>query len=125
MDSDGVPGDSQCEGNQSQTSFKESSLQELITKWEPIVSSLDSVKKSNIKEGQEVFDEEEFNEPNLKFVNAFDSFSSFIKAAGFIEDWIRTKKNNPTDFSSDFPAVLKRGLLIRNILMHIRKGIYP
>ena len=54
-------------------------------------------------------------------MNAFDNFSTFIKAAGFIEDWIRTKKNNPTDFANDFPAVLIRGLLIRKILLHLRK----
>ena len=65
---------------------------------------------------------EEFcEEPNWKFVQAFDNFNSFIKAAGFIEDWIRTKKNNPTDFANDFPAVLNRGLLIRKILLHLRK----
>ena len=44
-----------------------------------------------------------------------------MKAASFIEDWIRTKKNNPTDFANDFPAVLNRGLLIRKILLYMRK----
>lgn len=44
-----------------------------------------------------------------------------MKAASFIEDWIRTKKNNPTDFANDFPAVLDRGILIRKILLHLRK----
>ena len=65
--------------------------------------------------------DESCEEPNFKFVNAFDNFTTFIKAAGFIEDWIRTKKNNPTDFANDFPAVLNRGLLIRKILLHLRK----
>ena len=65
--------------------------------------------------------EDSCEEPNFKFVNAFDNFTTFIKAAGFIEDWIRTKKNNPTDFANDFPAVLNRGLLIRKILLHLRK----
>jgi len=45
-----------------------------------------------------------------------------MKASGFVEDWIRTKKNNPTDFSNDFPAVLKRGLLVRKIILHLRGG---
>ena len=44
-----------------------------------------------------------------------------MKAANFIEDWIRTKKNNPTDFANDFPAVLNRGLLIRKILLYLRR----
>ncbi len=57
----------------------------------------------------------------MKFVQAFDTFGSFMKAASFIEDWIRTKKNNPTDFANDFPAVLSRGLLIRKILLHMRE----
>ena len=35
-------------------------------------------------------------------MHAFDNFTSFSKAARFIEDWIRTKKNNPTDFANDF-----------------------
>ena len=43
-----------------------------------------------------------------------------MKAASFIEDWIRTKKNNPTDFANDFPAVLDRGVLVRKILLHLR-----
>ena len=44
-----------------------------------------------------------------------------MKAASFIEDWIRTKKNNPTDFANDFPAVINRGTLIRKILLYLRK----
>ena len=59
-------------------------------------------------------------EPNSKFVNAFDSFTTYEKAANYIEDWIRTKKNNPTDFANDFPAVLTRGLLIRKILLYLK-----
>lgn len=43
-----------------------------------------------------------------------------MKAASFIEDWIRTKKNNPTDFANDFPAVLNRGVLIRKIILYLR-----
>ena len=54
-------------------------------------------------------------------MQAFDTFASYPKAASFIEDWIRTKKNNPTDFANDFPAVLNRGVLIRKILLHMRK----
>ena len=65
-------------------------------------------------------EEEDISEPNFKFVEAFDNFSSFPKAAGFIEDWIRTKKNNSTDFTNDFPALLERGKNIRAILMHLR-----
>ena len=70
-------------------------------------------------------DDDNCEEPNLKFVIAFDNFTTYIKAAGFIEDWIRTKKNNPTDFANDFPAVLNRGLLIRKILLHLRKDAGP
>ena len=44
-----------------------------------------------------------------------------MKAASFIEDWIRTKKNNPTDFANDFPAVLNRGILVRKILLYLRR----
>jgi hypothetical protein len=51
-------------------------------------------------------EEEEIVEPNMEFVKAFDSFGTFNKAAGFIEDWIRTKKHNATDFTNDYPAVL-------------------
>jgi hypothetical protein len=65
-------------------------------------------------------EEEDISEPKFRFVEAFDNFSSFPKAAGFIEDWIRTKKNNSTDFTNDFPALLERGKNIRAILMHLR-----
>jgi len=36
--------------------------------------------------------DEELVEPNMEFVKQFDKFASYSKAAGFIEDWIRTKK---------------------------------
>ena len=65
--------------------------------------------------------DEEVVEPNMEFVKQFDKFASFNKAAGFIEDWIRTKKNNATDFANDFPAVLDRGKQIRKILIKSRK----
>lgn len=52
-------------------------------------------------------------EPNKEFVKSFDNMGSFHKASGFIEDWIRTKKHNPTEFATDFPAVLERGKTIR------------
>jgi len=74
-------------------------------------------KKPTLKEE----DDEDAQEPNQKFVQAFDCFSSYLKAASFIEDWIRTKKNNPTDFANDYPAVINRGLLIRKILLYLRK----
>lgn len=97
---------------------KESSFNELIQKWEPKItgSALQSQTMSEENKNDDCCEE-----PNWKFVNSFDNFSSFIKAAGFIEDWIRTKKNNPTDFANDFPAILNRGLLIRKILLHLRK----
>jgi hypothetical protein len=66
--------------------------------------------------------EEEAVEPNQEFVRAFDHFGSFAKAAGYIEDWIRSKKNNATDFTNDFPAVLERGVSIRRVLLKIRGG---
>ena len=65
-------------------------------------------------------DEEIEEEPNTKFVQAFDHFTTFDKAANYVEDWIRTKKNNPTDFANDFPAILVRGLLIRKILLYLK-----
>lgn len=55
----------------------------------------------------------------------FDTFVTYSKAAGFVEDWIRTKKNNPTDFATDFPAVVNRGVLVRKILLHLRKDKEP
>jgi len=64
---------------------------------------------------------EEELEPNMQFVEPFDNFCSFAKAAGYIEDWIRTKKHNATDFTNDLPAILERGKLVRKVLVHIRK----
>jgi hypothetical protein len=55
-------------------------------------------------------------------VRAFDHFGSFAKAAGYIEDWIRSKKNNATDFTNDFPAVLERGCSVRRVILKMRKG---
>jgi hypothetical protein len=65
--------------------------------------------------------DEEACEPNMNFVNPFDTFPSFAKAAGYIEDWIRTKKNNPTDFTNDLPAILERAKLVRKVLVYIRQ----
>lgn len=67
-------------------------------------------------------DEEEVLEPNMEFVKSFDSFGSFNKAAGYVEDWIRTKKHNATDFTNDLPAVLERGKAIRSIVFKLRGG---
>lgn len=67
-------------------------------------------------------DEEEVAEPNMEFVKAFDSFGSFNKAAGFIEDWIRTKRHNATDFTNDLPAVIERGKTVRSIIVKSRGG---
>lgn len=53
----------------------------------------------------------------MTFVSQFDKFTSFEQAAAFIEDWIRVKKHNSTDFTSDFPAVLERGKQIRSLLL--------
>jgi hypothetical protein len=58
----------------------------------------------------------------MEFVKAFDSFGTFNKAAGYIEDWIRTKKHNATDFTNDYPAVLQRGKSIRSIIVKLRGG---
>jgi len=66
-------------------------------------------------------DEEEVAEPNFEFVKAWDNFCSFSKAAGFIEDWIRTKKHNATDFTVDFPAILERAKQVRLVLMLNRR----
>lgn len=67
-------------------------------------------------------EEDDQMEPNMKFIEPWDSFCSFSKAAGFIEDWIRTKKNNATDFTTDFPALLERGKSVRAILIHLRES---
>lgn len=72
-------------------------------------------------EDVEMMDEEAV-EPNSEFVKQFDHFGSFTKAAGFIEDWIRSKKNNATDFTNDFPAVIERGKQIRKIILKMRDG---
>lgn len=66
--------------------------------------------------------EEEVVEPNMEFVRQFDKFSSFHRAAGFIEDWIRTKRHNATDYTNDFPAVIDRGKHIRQVLVKMRGG---
>ena len=66
--------------------------------------------------------EEEICEPNMEFVKQFDKFASFNKASGFIEDWIRTKKHNSTDFTNDFPAIIERGKQLRKILINLRNG---
>lgn len=65
-------------------------------------------------------DDEEFCDPNMEFVKQFDHFGSFARAAGYIEDWIRTKKHNATDFTNDLPAVINRGCLLRSILVKMR-----
>lgn len=67
-------------------------------------------------------EEDDQMEPNMKFIEPWDNFCSFSKAAGFIEDWIRTKKNNATDFTTDFPALLERGKSVRTILIHLRES---
>lgn len=79
-----------------------------------------------VKDVNHSFEEEEPEpEPNWDFVKHFDTFVTYSKAAGFVEDWIRTKKNNPTDFATDFPAVVNRGVLVRKILLHLRKDNEP
>lgn len=66
--------------------------------------------------------DEEVVEPNMEFVKQFDKFGSFHRAAGFIEDWIRTKRHNATDYANDFPAVVERGKQIRKVLLKMRGG---
>ena len=81
------------------------------------------IEPSNTESGMEENkedDQEIEEEPNTKFVEAFDQFTTFDRAANHIEDWIRTKKNNPTDFANDFPAILVRGLLISKILLYLK-----
>ena len=99
---------------------KEGSIQELVDKYQQFVQN-PFLNQKKVNQTTADADEEDAMEPNMKFVQAFDTFGSFMKAASFIEDWIRTKKNNPTDFANDFPAVLSRGLLIRKILLYMRK----
>jgi len=66
-------------------------------------------------------DEKKVAEPNFEFVEAWDNFCSFSKAAGFIEDWIRTKKYKAKDFTVDFPAILERAKKVRLVLMLNRR----
>ena len=97
---------------------------DLIAKYENNVSDFKKTKTQNepTEDNKNAeMDEDIEEEPNLKFVHAFDHFSTFEKAANWIEDWIRTKKNNPTDFANDFPAVLTRGLLIRKIMLYLKQ----
>jgi hypothetical protein len=62
--------------------------------------------------------EEDPAEPNPDFLKAFDNLVSFEVAADFIHTWFTKKENNRnmTDFATDFPGLLQRGLYIRRIL---------
>ena len=73
------------------------SIRELIDKWGSMVA------KQVHNDSEE---EEEAMEPNEEFLEAFDGFTSFSKAARFIEDWINIKKHNSTDFANDFPSII-------------------
>lgn len=66
-------------------------------------------------------DEDIVQEVNIEFVKAFDCFSTFKRVSNYIEDWIRAKRHNATDFATDFPAIINRGLLIRRLLLKVRK----
>lgn len=98
---------------------RENSIQEMIDKYQCYIQNPFAKPKKQASASAE--EEEDSQEPNMRFVRAFDHFGSFMRAASFIEDWIKQKKNNPTDFANDFPAVLSRGILIRKILLHLRK----
>ena len=37
-------------------------------------------------------------------------FESFQEAGEYINEWIRVKKNNPTDFAGDFPSLIEKGI---------------
>ena len=37
-------------------------------------------------------------------------FESFKEAGEYINEWIRVKKNNPTDFAGDFPSLIEKGI---------------
>lgn len=96
--------------------YRFASLQELVDKYHPIMA----VQQPSKDQNEPMRDEEEAGEPNMEFVGPFDTFLSFGKAAGFIEDWIRTKKNNATDFTNDLPAILERAKQIRKVLTFVR-----
>lgn len=96
--------------------YRFASLQELVDKYHPIMA----VQQPSKDQNEPMRDEEEAGEPNMEFVVPFDTFLSFGKAAGFIEDWIRTKKNNATDFTNDLPAILERAKQIRKVLTFVR-----
>ena len=59
---------------------REGSIQEMIDKYQKFIDNPLSKDKGN-KTADEDEDEEDTSDPNMKFVQSFDSFSSFMKAA--------------------------------------------
>ena len=100
--------------------YRFASLSDLLDKHQAIIKAKQEKERANNQNVDMQNEEDDPCEPNFKFVEAFDGFCSFSKAAGFIEDWIRTKKNNSTDFTNDFPALLERGKNTRAILLYLR-----
>ena len=47
------------------------------------------------------------------FVNAFFAFQDFEEASAYLTKWFRVLQHNPTEFTSDLPALLDKGLEYR------------
>lgn len=77
-------------------------------------------KYAEAKRTFDVDDEEDQCEPNSKFLEQFDNLGSFEAAATFMKNWLACKAHNATDFATDFPALLQRGLLLRRTLLALR-----
>lgn len=69
---------------------------------------------------QGYYDEDDDDEPgdetmySKRFVNAFFGFQDLNEAGKFMVKWFRELKHNPTEFTSDLPALLEKGLEYRN-----------
>ena len=78
-------------------------------------------KYADAKKPFDADDEEDQCEPNMKFLESFDNIATFEAAATFMKTWLACKAHNATDFATDFPALLSRGLLLRRTLLSLRK----
>lgn len=58
---------------------------------------------------------------NKKFVNQFYAIKTFKESANAIVDWIKVKGKNPTDFATDYPDLIEKGLEFREELLEKHK----
>jgi hypothetical protein len=54
---------------------------------------------------------------NKEFVNKFFQFHTFEEASNFTAIWFKELKHNPTEFTSDWPAILDKGCSYREELL--------